>query len=249
MSDVYRCNWTDCLGEGGKREIIWQVIMNHIDEEQVPFHCSLCHFRASNIRTLERHCSTYRPHIQLQDGNNDEKIFLIKSTNPYFVKLGSNISTCDAVLENTELLQDIHEPVLDIIEESVEFNYTDNSCQTYETYESSRSLKAEMNIMKGTHQVELNKFANFISRKKDEITKKEGENSKLKQQIKQQDSKIRCLEREIRHKDNDLEILRRKLRDGNMDWERRRRCMFVEDDKENDETCEKKMKSIAKRLF
>ena len=162
--------------------------MNHIDEEQVPFHCSLCHFRASNFRTLERHCSTYRPHIQLQDSNNDDKIFLIKSTNPYFVKLGSNISTFDAVLENTE-------PVLDIIEESVEFNYMDNSCQTDETYESSRSLKAEMKVMKGTHQVELNKFANFISRKEDQITKKEGENSKLKQQIKQQDNKIRCLQR------------------------------------------------------
>lgn len=119
--------------------------MNHIDEEQVPFHCSLCHFRASNFRTLERHCSTYRLHIQLQDGNND-KIFLIKSTNPYLVvKLGSNISTCDAVLENTELLQDIHELVLDNIEESVEFNYMDNSCQTDETDESSGSLKAEMN--------------------------------------------------------------------------------------------------------
>ena len=168
-----RCNWTDCLVEGGKREIIWHVIMNHIDEEQVPFHCSPCHFRASNFRTLERHCSIYRPHMQLQDGNNDDKIFLIKSTNPYFVKLGSNISTCDAVLENTE-------PLLDIIEESVEFNYMDNSCQTDESFESSRSLKAEMKVMKGTHKVELNKFTNFISRKVDEITKKEGENSKLK---------------------------------------------------------------------
>ena len=63
-----------------------------------------------------------------------------------------------------------------------------------------------MNVMKGTHQVELNKFANFISRKEDKITKKEGQNSKLKQKIKQQHSKIRCLEREIRHTDNDLEI-------------------------------------------
>jgi Tfp pilus assembly protein PilO len=52
-----------------------------------------------------------------------------------------------------------------------------------------------MKVMKGTHQVELNKFANFISRKEDQITKKEGENSKLKQQIKQQDNKIRCLQR------------------------------------------------------
>ena len=57
---------------------------------------------------------------------------------------------CDAVLVNTELLQDIREPVLDIIDENVEFNYMDNSCQIDETYESSRSLKAEMNVMKGT---------------------------------------------------------------------------------------------------
>ena len=91
--------------------------------------------------------------------------------------------------------------------------------------------------------MELNKFANLISRKEDEITK---EDSKLKQQIKQQDSKIRCLEREIRHKDNDLEVLRRKLRDGKMNWERM--CMFVEEDKEKDELCEKKMTSVAKRL-
>jgi hypothetical protein len=63
---------------------------------------------------------------QVEDGNNDDNIFLIKYTNPYFVKLGSNISPCDAVLENTELLPDIHEPLLDIIEESVEFNYMDN---------------------------------------------------------------------------------------------------------------------------
>ena len=246
MSDVYRCNWTYCLVAGGKREIIWHVIMNHIDEEQVPFHYSLCHFRASNVRTLERHCSTNRPHIQLQNDNNDDNIFLIKPKNPYFVKLGSNISTCDAVLENIEHLQDIHEPVLDIIEESLEFNFMENSCQTNETYESSGNLKAEMNVMKGMHQVELNKFASFISRKEDEITKKEGENSKLKQQMKQQDSKIRCLEREIRHTDNDL---RKTLRDGNMNSERRRRYMFAEEYKENDEPCEKKMKSVAKRLF
>jgi hypothetical protein len=36
-----------------------------------------------------------------------------------------------------------------------------------------------MKVMKGTHQVELNKFANFISRKVDEITQKEGENSNI----------------------------------------------------------------------
>ena len=137
MSDVYRCNWTDCFVEGGKREIIWYLIMNHKDEEQVLFLCSLCRLRTSAFRTLERHCSTYRPHMQLQDGNNDDKIFLIKSTKPYFVKLGSNISTCDAVLEKTEL---VHESVLDIIEESVEFDHIDNSCQTDNTYESSRSL-------------------------------------------------------------------------------------------------------------
>jgi septal ring factor EnvC (AmiA/AmiB activator) len=139
--------------------------------------------------------------------------------------------------------------VLDIVKESLEFNFMDNSCQTIETCESSGNLNAEMNVMKGMHQAGPNKFANFISRKEDEITKKEGKNSKHKQQMKQQDSKIRCLEREIRHKDNDLEIVRRKLRDGNMNWERRRRYMFVEEDKENDEPCEKKMKSVAKRLF
>lgn len=243
MSDIYRCNWTECLVEGGKRDIIWHITMNHIDEAQVPFHCSLCHFRASNYRTLQRHCSTYRPHIELQDGKNDDRTCLIKSTNPYFVKLGSDKSTCDAVF-----LQDIYEPVLDIIEESVEFNYLDNSCRTDENYESCRNLKAEMNVMKGTHQVELNKFANFIARKEDEVTKKEEENSKLKQTNKQQDIKIRCLEREIRHKDNELEILRRQLRDSSINWERRRRCMFVED-KENDQPSEKKMKSVAKRLF
>jgi hypothetical protein len=67
--------------------------------------------------------------------------------------------------------------------------------------------------------------------------------------MKQQDNKVRCLEREIRHKENDLEILRRKLRDGNMNWKRRRRYMIVEEDKENDKPCEKKMKSVAKRMF
>lgn len=32
-----------------------------------------------------------------------------------------------------------------------------------------------------------------------------------------------------------------------MNWERR--CMFVEEDKENDEPCEKKMKSVAQNVL
>ncbi|CAC5382089.1 unnamed protein product [Mytilus coruscus] len=35
--EIYNCNWADCLYEGKKRDTIWHIILNHVQEDQVPF--------------------------------------------------------------------------------------------------------------------------------------------------------------------------------------------------------------------
>ncbi|VDI29924.1 Hypothetical predicted protein [Mytilus galloprovincialis] len=106
---------------------------------------------------------------------------------------------------------------IEIREDSGEFNITDTSCQTEETFITFRELKAEVNIMKGSHQAELNRFGDYIARLEKRLKMKEEEiksaERKLRKneegsrkQLKEKDDLIRTLERKLRHKDNEVEV-------------------------------------------
>lgn len=235
MSDIYTCNWKDCLQEGKKREIIWHILRDHIEERRVPFHCTLCHHRAGTSRILERHVQSY---LELMGENEGEMLenFLIVSEDPYFVNVGTDTSTCDAVLkimnETSTTESEIEVSEIEIIESSHEFDICDVSCQTEDNYET---YKAEINVLKGAHQAELNRFADFIARKEQKLSQVDEENNKLKFSLKERDDKLRVLERYNRHKDREIEALRRKLREA--------------DFREIDTPPTKKFKSIVKKLF
>ena len=203
MSDIYTCNWKDCLQEGKKREIIWHILRDHIEERRVPFHCTLCHYRAGTFRILERHVQSYGQHLELMGKNEGEMLenFLIVSEDPYFVNVGTDTSTCDAVLkimnETSTTESEIEVSEIEIIEFSHEFDICDVSCQTEDNYETN---KAEINVLKGAHQAELNRFADFIARKEQKLSQVDEENNKLKFSLKERDAKLRVLERYNRHK-------------------------------------------------
>jgi len=246
MSDVYICNWSGCLMEGKRKDMIWHVTMDHLEEERVPFYCTLCHYRARKKGMFYRHCSSYKPHRDLMADNQDksEKDFLKETKNPYFIYLGTDVNACDALLKKSADTLD-----LEIRADSNEFSLIDEECQTEDTYQGYRELKAEMNVMKGTHQVELNKFADFISRKEIELRKREEEIKSLTRKLKERDDNIRVVERQNRHKDQEIETLRRKLRNNELEFTRRRSFNYSDEvDKENDEP-PKKIKSVVKRLF
>ncbi|CAG2206645.1 unnamed protein product [Mytilus edulis] len=70
---------------------------------------------------------------------------------------------------------EVVEAIIEIREDSGEFNVVDNSCQTEETCIPFRELKAEMNILKGSHQAELNRFGSYIARLEKRLKVKEDE--------------------------------------------------------------------------
>ena len=221
---------------GKKREIIWHILRDHIEERRVQFHCTLCHYRAGTFRILERHVQSHGPHLELTGKNEGEMLenCLIVSEDPYFVNVGTDTSTCDAVLKIMNETPTA-ESEIEIIESSHEFDICDVSCQTEDNYETYKDLKAEINVLKGVHQAELNRFADFIARKEQKLSQVDEENNKLKLSLKERDAKLRVLERYNRHKDREIEALRRKLREA--------------DFREVDTPPTKKFKSIANKLF
>ncbi|VDI55278.1 Hypothetical predicted protein [Mytilus galloprovincialis] len=120
-------------------------------------------------------------------------------------------------MEELGIQSKVVESIIEIREDSGEFNITDTSCQTEETFITFRELKAEVNIMKGSHQAELNRFGDYIARLEKRLKMKEEEvksaERKLRKneegsrkQLKEKDDLIRTLERKLRHKDNEVEV-------------------------------------------
>ncbi|CAG2216203.1 unnamed protein product [Mytilus edulis] len=205
-------------------------------------------------RNMDRHILSYKPHLDkleelgIQSNNSN---CIIKSTNPYFVKLGIDTS-CDATYKDQSyIVTEVVESIIEIREDSGEFNITDNSCQTEETFITFRELKAEVNVMKGSHQAELNRFGDYIARLENRLKMKEEEvklaERKLRKdeegsrmQLKEKDDLIRKLERKLRHKDNEVEVLRRKLRVDEFD---------SEEEKENERPRKKLKGYVVKNCF
>ena len=223
--------------EAKKREMIWHITLVHVEEPRVPYHCSLCHYRAVNYRALQRHCTSYGPHRDMVERNPDAKDFLVVSQTPHFINLGTDGKICDGLLKGSANDLDLEEIVIE--ETSKEFDFIDMGTQTNDTYVTNKELKAEINVMKGSHQVELNRFGDFIARREEELRRREEEVEQLRRKLKGSEDRVRVLERENRHKDVEIEILRRKLR-----HEGSKR----EDDDDDDEP-RRKVRSIVKKLF
>ncbi|CAC5373042.1 unnamed protein product [Mytilus coruscus] len=88
MSD-YICNWDNCKFEGTKNLAIRHVIITHAPPEEVPYFCTLCSFRATNLKAFERHLTTFRQHILLEKENSQTKEYLQISTESYNVTWGN----------------------------------------------------------------------------------------------------------------------------------------------------------------
>ena len=102
MPEEFICNWSGCDVQK-KREIIWHVIVDHLEEARVPYNCSLCHFRAANLKILNKHTKTYQKHTQMVRDGEDETNCLVVSDNPYYVNIGIDTSICDAILRGWQI--------------------------------------------------------------------------------------------------------------------------------------------------
>ena len=91
MDSIFECR--RCSYRGGKRSAMWHVIRTHVDLERVPYHCSLCEYRAPRLRQLRNHVSGYQPHQRRKvtcPSITDES-FLVVATNPYIVTWSTGI--------------------------------------------------------------------------------------------------------------------------------------------------------------
>jgi hypothetical protein len=94
---------------------------------------------------------------------------LIVSEDPYFINVGTDTSTGDAVLKIMNE-KPTTESEIEIIESSHEFDICDVSCQIEDNYKTYKDLKAEINVLKRAHQAALNMFADFITRKEQQLS-------------------------------------------------------------------------------
>lgn len=229
MSDIYICNWEDCVFEGYKKDAIRHVIMQHAPLNEVPFHCNLCSYRATNMKALNRHANTFKKHIELSNTleGSDEQYF-INSYNPYNVTWGNKSKDISMKSFLEEIVEEI--VIEEIVEEEmVEETVVSSSCQTEDTYATVRDLKEEMFVLKGSHQVQMNQMADYIVRLERRLNAAEKENNCLKQELKIQDPFIQGFEEM---------------------WDDTKRHSNKRLNKENIcETPVKKIKSVVKKLF
>ena len=81
---------------------------------------------------MDRHITSYKSHLEKVEHFNIDSCnsCIIKSFNLYFIKLKTDAS-CDAIYKNHSCtVSEEVEEIIDIMEDSGEFNALDNSCQT-----------------------------------------------------------------------------------------------------------------------
>ncbi|CAC5391627.1 unnamed protein product [Mytilus coruscus] len=156
MSD-YICNWDNCKFEGTKNLAIRHVIITHAPPEKVPYFCTLCSFRATNLKAFERHLTTFRQHILLEKENSQTNEYL----QSYNVTWGNR--NCDLTLKNEKYLYpepNIVPVLLEINEDYTVYNETiieSTASQTEENNENIEKLKTK-------HKREMNNLAEYIIR-------------------------------------------------------------------------------------
>ncbi|CAG2216569.1 unnamed protein product [Mytilus edulis] len=98
---------------------------------EVETYVSKMRSKLEEIYQLAReHLRSSAEELGIQSSNSN---CIIKSANPYFVKLGIDTS-CDATYKDQSyIITEVVESIIEIREDSGEFNFTDNSCQTEET--------------------------------------------------------------------------------------------------------------------
>ncbi|CAC5384823.1 unnamed protein product [Mytilus coruscus] len=100
MSD-YICNWSNCEFGGSKNLAIRHVILCHAPQQNVPYFCTLCSFRATYMKAFNRHHTTFGPHVLLAKENPQSNDYLDKSSDLYNVTWGNR--HCDLTLKEENL--------------------------------------------------------------------------------------------------------------------------------------------------
>ena len=59
---AYRCRKCEYLGSSSDTR--WHFMKNHVLLHKVPYHCSLCQYRAKDRKMLHDHVKTWRPHAK-----------------------------------------------------------------------------------------------------------------------------------------------------------------------------------------
>ena len=84
---AYSCR--KCSYVGGPADATWHYVKSHVDLKHVPFHCSLCQYRAKDLKALKKHISTWKPHVieaKKQDHNPIAEDCLMEAATPYKVQ-------------------------------------------------------------------------------------------------------------------------------------------------------------------
>ena len=84
---AYSCR--KCSYVGGPPDATWHYVKSHVDLKHVPFHCSLCQYRAKDLKALKKHISTWKPHVieaKKQDRNPIAEDCLMEAATPYKVQ-------------------------------------------------------------------------------------------------------------------------------------------------------------------
>lgn len=199
MSDLYCCRWEECAFEGKRGDAIRHVLLNHAPLEQVPFYCSLCKFRATSIKAFRRHFKTFKQHRECLAGEEDrEDEYKCCAEMVYNVTWGSFKS--DLVEKGTEIVEEIE--YMNVAEDMNIFNTVNTLTLGTQTegapFKSNQELKEEIFVLKGAHQNELNKMADYISRMEKRLQEKDKE---LKTKLDQKDWEIEELKVQIRRRE------------------------------------------------
>ena len=97
---------------------IRHFIMKHVDPSDVPFYCTLCGFRATNVKLFNQHLKKSKVHLKLVKDGEDEKCFLQKGKH-YNVTWGKADSDLIEQNEKDVIVQEEKEDE-DIVDQSME---------------------------------------------------------------------------------------------------------------------------------
>jgi len=251
MSDIYNCNWKDCVFEGTRTTGIPHVIIQHAPFNQVPFHCTLCGFRGTSEKALVKHVKTYKNHILLTeqlDDKADINQYLNRSKCVYNATWGFETADLVQKQDSTENNEADHNHALQIMvdereselfSETVVVEVAEMATQTEKNLEEK--LRKDLEKLKEEHKKELNKLADHLSRVQRRLRNKEDEVVELREEIKTKDPYVQGFNEmwEDQCKEND-----KKRHNGRREEWRREKI-----GKENFEPAAKRFKSIVKKLF
>ena len=89
---AYKC--ATCGKEGPRGPMFFHVLKDHRTVDEVPFYCSLCHYKSFNKDQLNCHVTTFAIHNRIKgirhQGAPDEE-FHVRNTNPREIMIGVDL--------------------------------------------------------------------------------------------------------------------------------------------------------------